>query len=172
MKVRAIRIPVVIATILLLTLHVQAQALQARKTLQGLSGVRVVVEEMPISDGTNQGLTDNAILTDVELKLRRIPIRVLSEKEWLDDERNPTLYINLSLVRGSTPGIYGYNLSLQVEQSVIIKTNPQTEVLGTTWSKNVAGTIGYDRLRQLRDLVIDKLDYFINDYLAANPRKN
>ncbi|HEV7745064.1 MAG TPA: hypothetical protein VGO56_08715 [Pyrinomonadaceae bacterium] len=151
------------------TTHAQSES------LQGLAGFRVVVEDVDSKVAARRSLSVSQIQTDVELRLRRNGIRVLTEAEWNHDARSPTLYINLHLVlSGNDPGeegLYAYNISVEVKQGVLLKSSPAKDVLATTWDKAATGTVGSDNLGVLRSRITDLVDFAANDYLAANPKR-
>ena len=39
------------------------------------------------------------------------------------------------------------------------------------WETDTQGTVGKSNIRQIREVIGDMVDKFINDYLAANPKK-
>jgi hypothetical protein len=45
------------------------------------------------------------------------------------------------------------------------------ETYGTIWETDSVGSVGKNNIRQIREVVADLVDKFINDYLAANPKK-
>ena len=66
-----------------------------RESLRGLTGVEVVVENVP-PDLEPAGLTANQLRTDAELRLRKAGIRVLTREETLATPGVPYLYIRVT----------------------------------------------------------------------------
>ena len=141
-----------------------------RTSLKGLVGVSVLVEHLP-ADIEGYGLTTDAIKTAVELRLRRSGIQVFSA---FSDDPSPALacvYVNINLTKASrnVSGLYAASVAVELEQW-LRSVGSGLEFPGTTWKRASVATVGEDNLRQLRNVVDDKVDEFINDYLAANPK--
>src|SRR5262245_50071404 len=79
-----------------------------RASLRGLHGVRVVVEAME-PNIERDGLTRQQILTDVELRLRKSGIRVLTREERQRAPGQPWLYVRVS-TRQSPHGLYAVSI--------------------------------------------------------------
>ena len=142
---------------------------QQRDSLRDLPGFRVTIENFDEKDSALQGVSRSQIQNDVELRLRKAGIRVLTEKEWLNSLNAPTLYVNINLMTSSA-GLYAYDVSVDIQQEVILKTSPSRTTIATTWDKAMVGALGSRNLGDLRNSVNDLVDFFINDYLAANPK--
>src|SRR5258708_1252977 len=145
-----------------------------RVPLKGLSGFHVVVEQIDRTEIDQGYLSEEAIKTDVELRLRKANIRVLSESDWISDSRSPYLYVKVSIMRAgdlqSWQGLYAYHISVSVEQAVLLKESFGKEVMANTWKAEASGTVGRSNVSSIRVGVDDYVDKLINDYLAANPR--
>ncbi len=124
-----------------------------------------MVEGLPAAV-VEDGLTVEQIQTDVEVRLRKAGIRVFDSKT-----SGAYLYINAHLVKGkgSIAGIYADNLDVTLEQPVVVLSNGALAV-SATWSVASAGTVGRANLRDVRDVLADLVDEFINAFLAVNPR--
>lgn len=160
-------------TVLLFTSVIQGQELTLeQKPLRGLPGLHVIVEKTSNSSAETRGITKSQLQTDVELRLRKAGIRVLTEREWLLNSRTPALYVNLNIfaLDRIAEGYYAYSINLEVKQVVYLKTSPAVETLAATWDKGLAGAAGSKGLDDVRSGLGDLVDYLINDYLAANPR--
>lgn len=147
-----------------------------RESLRGLKGVELVMEVIN-PEAERKGLTRSQLQTDVELRLRKAGIKVLTRQERLKTPGYPFLYVNVSTVKtpetlgGLLGGLYGYSISVELREKVILARNRSIETYAATWSKGVVGTVGADKLRSVREGVGDLVDEFINDYLAMNPRR-
>jgi hypothetical protein len=157
----------VVAMVVLLLLPGVSHALTlSQKALVGLRGVEVIVENMQ-PEADRRGLNRNQIQTDVELRLRKAGVRVLTEDEMWNTPGMPTLIVNVNTVFGT--GICAY--SVHVELTEKVKLDRGFSVSGAIWEIGMIGAIGTGDMRKIREYVGDMVDKFINDYLAANPKK-
>ena len=140
-----------------------------QRALQGIKGVGVVV--VLSDDAVKAGLLKSQVQTDVELKLRRDGIKVLSQAEY-----GPILHINVfamamqSVDKQNTLGYVCFVNSALFEVVQILRSGKSIEA--STWR-----TIGIvygpqDKFSSyVRRHISDSLDMFLNDYLAANPKE-
>jgi hypothetical protein len=136
-------------------------------SLRKLVGVRLVIEEL--DQETKTILSERQIQTDIELRLRRNGIRVLSEEEWLKSPGSPYLYLNTDVVRSETTGVYSYSYRLELNQTVLLDRDPQFRMLAITWLKTNMGYAGSRvAASAIREAIGDTVDRFCNDFLAAN----
>jgi hypothetical protein len=141
----------------------------ARATLKGLKGVEVVVEELS-PDEIADGLTREQLQTDVELRLRKVGISVVSKEESKNIPNVPTLYMSAHLLKNST-GLYAYCINVELQQLMKLIRDPKVVAYPATWSTGeVLGTVGsLNMVQAVREGVGDQIDRFINAYLAVNP---
>ena len=140
-----------------------------QKALVGLKGVEVLVEGMQ-PEAERLGLTRAQIQTDVELRLRKAGIRVLTEKERDETPGRPYLYVNVNTIfLQKTPAVV-YGILVKLREWVTVDRGLRT--LGAIWeTAGCIGTVGTQKIiKVIRDDVGDQVDEFINDYLAANPK--
>ena len=135
---------------------------EQRDTLKGLNGVCVIVESL-IPDAEQHGLTKEALQTAVELRLRQHGIKV--------NPVGPVLFISVSAAANEEFSISAVAVWVGFVQPAVLLRNPKTLTAVTTWQKYNVGLFGLDKLRTFRETVQDNVDEFINDYLAANPKK-
>ena len=140
------------------------------ESLRGLTGVGVIVEDLPNGIKRELPFDENEIRMDVELKLRMAGIKVFSDKEYLKTPGAPFLYVVLNIGQMSNMPIFYFNIGIYVRQAVYLKRNPNIQMLGATWETSVIGAIWKDLASQIRDNIKDLLDEFINDYLSVNPK--
>jgi len=142
-----------------------------RKTLAGLQGVRVVIEDLS-PDAERDGLSKPTLQTDVELKLRQAGITVLTRETGNPAPGDPWLYLNVATVKRST-GLYAFNVYLKLNQDVRLTRAPSTMMSAVTWDAlGTVGIVGSEPFSStVRGVVKDQVDQFINAYLAANPKK-
>jgi len=61
---------------------------------------------------------------------------------------------------------------VELKQNVRLDRDPSMWLPGvTTWSVDAVGTVGREKLRNLRDGIKDYVDRFINAYLSVNPKR-
>lgn len=154
---------VVMAFMVLLLLPVVSHALtEKQKALVGLKRVYVTAEVFK-TVGERLEITVAQIQTDVELRLRKAGVRVLTKEECEETPGAPQLYAKLSgyITRGRC--VYG----IEVELWEIVTLARGVETPGVIWTAGYIGTGG----KSIRNIIGDTVDKFINDYLAANPKK-
>jgi len=136
-------------------------------SLRGLKGVHVLVAKLPPDFEGN--LTREQIQTDVELKLRLVGIKVVSEKEQFSMPGRPYLYVTVCGVKTFTEGV-AWQIDIQLSQDVYLERDPKISVDATTWSVGRGGFLGKMKIEEIRNEVKDLVDQFINDYLSVNPK--
>ncbi len=117
------------------------------------------------------GLTRDQVKTDVELQLRKAGIRVLTERECRATPGHPYLSVAISIseIKISHDRVgYAYYIGLSLIESVMLARG--FEAVGSIWSTGSVGAIGKDA-SPMRSIISGFVDNFINDYLAANPKK-
>lgn len=143
----------------------------SRDVLSGLEGVHVLTWCQEGAE--SQGLTTEAIQRDVELRLRRHGIKVLTEEELLRMPGTPYLFVTVDFVGHATdrPTV-GYIVEVSLKEAVLLSRDFDTIVVDAiTYHNYYFGTVGSMNIRQIRESVKDPIDTFINDYLAANQSK-
>src|SRR5208337_1836463 len=134
-----------------------------QKILVGLRGVYVSVADMDPEE-EHLGITKAQIQTDVELRLRKAGIRVLTKTPG-----EPSLYVQVTIAYGSNSPIAPYSVLVGLQEWVTLDRG--SRAYGLTWES--AYTAGADKRiieKAIREDLGDRIDYFINDYLAANPK--
>jgi len=165
MKIASITITllVILALPLMLSSALAGDSEHNRKTLAGIDGVAVVVNDL--NDALMRaGLTIRTLQTDVELRLRSVGIPIKTEKHgaWL--------VLNMSGFSSETKeaDFIGYtsNASLEVHQWVRLMRNPSIETFVPTWFVNVVSN--WNATAEIRELIRDRVDEFANAYLSVN----
>lgn len=169
-----------VGCILLIPLCVYGQSNDPleRESLRGLSGIHVYIN---ISEGSpnldRDGLTKSQIQTDIEIRLRKAGIKVLSLEELKQLPRRPTLVIQIlaskndALSKALEENIYSFSIQVDCKQTATLFDSTNNKVyLVTTWSYSGVGMAPKRHLRTIREGVGDYVDRFINDFLAANPK--
>jgi S1-C subfamily serine protease len=136
-------------------------------SLRKLAGVHLIIEDL--DQDTKTILSERQIQTDVELRLRRNGIRLLSEDEWQKVPGSPFLYLRLSVLRNERTGVFSYYYRLELNQTVLLDRDPQFRMLAVTWLKTNGGYAGSAVAPSaIREAIGDTVDRFCNDFLAAN----
>jgi len=146
---------------------------QNRETLRGLQGVRVTVRPVN-ADLQRDGITQSKLQTDVELKLRKAGIHVLTEDEWRHNTTSgggAWLEVYVGAVKNTeTNMFYACTFQLKLMQPVRLMRDASIKTFATTWSTGSTGIIGLEKMQTVRQEVSDRVDEFLNAYLTVNPR--
>jgi hypothetical protein len=139
-----------------------------RRSLKGLPGVIVQTFDL-YEEASKEGITEATTKTDVEVRLRKAGIKVFTSEDdhkWISSGR-PTILIRMSnTVAGSWRAI---RTDIWLLQDARLTRNADGLPV-TTWDHGATMT-GSGTLRQeIRNLLGDLVDSFINDYLAVNPK--
>ena len=134
---------------------------------QSLSGIRTVHVVVDIS-GTNFGVTEDQMRTDIELKLRLAGMRV-------DQESKAVVSIGATVLE--TKGTAGRSLGgvayidISLIQSVMLYRDPTIVAGALTWTHGTLIAGPDETMReQIRNAVKDEVDIFLNAWLSANPK--
>jgi hypothetical protein len=130
-------------------------------SLMGLNTVKVAVETLP-PGAAKLGLTEEAIQTDVELKLRLAGMRVVNTVAF-DTE---VLYVNVN----ATSDGRAVSIAVELQQGARLLRDPNIMIFtAVTWSTGSV-TI-YPTAQFIRDSIKEKVDIFLNAWLSVNPKK-
>jgi hypothetical protein len=159
----------IIAFLLMLSVSSSAQIPGQRGVLRGLYPPSVEVEPLA-SDAEQNGLSTGQIQTDVELRLRKAGIRLTTPKSS-DEPAYPQVNVSVRILKSSS-GIYAFSVRIQLLTlvNVNIDQGKSRLMFASVWETGTIGTVGQAKLRDLRGIVGDLVDEFINDYLAENPK--
>jgi competence protein ComGC len=139
-----------------------------QEALVGLKGVEVLVEVVK-PEAEHLDLSKDMIKTDVELRLRKAGVKVLTQEDRLKIPGWPCLYVSTTIL--SERHLY-YAVLIKVEVGEMVTLARGQEVYAPIWRTSRTGLLGAPIAieRNIRDKVGDLVDEFINDYLAANPK--
>jgi hypothetical protein len=140
-----------------------------RRGMTGLPGVIVFVGE-PGESLQKVGVTQALVQSKVELRLRRLGIRVLSEDEWLlkTEARFPQLSINVMGIEPSGRGDLAVSVHVRLIQTVQL-LGTYAKIQGATWDRLTISSGGRQRCKEgVVSRIEDYIDEFGNDFLAAN----
>jgi len=138
-----------------------------KETLRGLTGVFVLIENLD-PEIEKDGLTRSQIRTDVELKLRLAGIKVLSKEERLKSPGMPYLYVHTNIFKMEDIIGYVYSISVLLTQTVLLERDMKNSSFADTWKTAYVGITS--DLENIRMKIKGRVDKFINDYLAVNPK--
>jgi hypothetical protein len=144
-----------------------------RKTLAGLKGVYVAVENLQPNIekyAFRFNLTKEQLQIDVEQKLKKAGIVVLNAEQWLKTPGRPMLYVNVN-THEYEKYWYSYTIKLDLQQIVMLETNPRVKTLATTWEIDMTGIANIGTLDRIRANVSLLVDRFIDAHSSVNLKK-
>ena len=149
---------------------VQAQTGQDLRDISKVSvGVFVDGRELP------SGISESRLKTIIELKLRTAGLRVLSAEESLaDPDTNPWVVLTLRAIPAQVNGrVVGYSFSTDIAVHEYRYLAARDAVLPVElWQEAGLGSIPLKgAASMIENSVAQLLDLFLNDWLAANPRR-
>jgi len=142
-----------------------------RRTLLGIQGVHVIVEDLQPSlkdYGQKFSLSNTQIEKDVEIRLRAAGIDVFTREQWLKTIGRPLLYINVNTHDDKFR--VAYDIRIDLKQIVSMEANPDVKTLAPTWAINMTGMANIDNLGVIRTNVGTLVDRFIKAFWAANKK--
>jgi hypothetical protein len=139
-----------------------------RDVLVGLEGVMVVTEEF--SGAEKYGLTKQALRADVESRLRQNGVKVCSEEEWAQTPGMPWLYVNVILLNDQENSLAAIGIKVELYERTLLLRDTTKVVNAATWRKWKTRFIELNNPQEVKKSILDLVDGFINDYLAANPK--
>ena len=142
-----------------------------RQTLRGLQGVKVLIEDLG-SDIERLGLIKNQLQMDLEAKLRKAGIKVLTQEECYKTPGEPYLYLNINVNTGKLGDEkYSYSIDIGVIQNVLLQRDPRMKSYSVTWSTGGVGTIEKEFVGRLQESVDELVKIFVNAFFSVNPKK-
>ena len=134
--------------------------------LRGISSVWVLIESLGPEEA-NIGLADNAVRTDVELRLKGAGLRVISPKEAkkIAVTDNTFLYVNVAVTSGGRAA----TVLAQLAQAAYVLRNSLP--IGTAFTWTDVSTLSSPSLDSVRSEIRDLVDKFLNEWLKQNPRR-
>lgn len=151
-----------------LAVKLYAELTATQKPLVGLMGIYVLVEDLDdVAKGF--GLTKPMLKADVEQKLRRSSIKVISEREWRASEDSAYLHVIVKTIRNETQAVT--NVIVRLREQVYLARNDTETIMATTWIRGYVSLYNQSQYPQrVRSIIKDRVDQFTNDYVIANPR--
>lgn len=141
-----------------------------RKTLKGLRGLAVVVEDL--APEVERHVPVSTVQTDVELKLRLAGITVLSRQDLVSTPGSPYLYVHINGLQSNIQPLFAYSTTVSLTQKVVLVRDPEVGLLAETWSSSAVSLAGTVMLSEgVRQAIREHVDRFINAYLSVNPKR-
>lgn len=142
----------------------------ARATLRGLTGINVVIDDLPPAlEAERAGLTRATVLADTEAQLREAGVGVLTESEWQTAPGQPWLFVRVRTLRLTpTAPMYAYMISVDLMQRTLLARDPSMHAVAMTWTTGETGTVGGANFSRVRESLRTQVDTFISAYWAVN----
>jgi hypothetical protein len=149
-----------------------AQGSRRKQTLQGLHGLRVVVETLN-PELERDGLATSQIQVDIELRLRKAGITVFSQGEANRSDGPAVLHVMVDAVKGDDflQNLYAVHTSVELWQVVYLhRLEKSPAFAAATWTIRGTALVGKEKLDDVRSYLAGQVNEFINDYLTANSK--
>ena len=136
------------------------------EALAGLPGVYVYVH---VPENLRRiGLDDAAVRTEVDLRLRRSGIHVLSHEQMLDTPGMPSLDVNINGVADASGRSVVYNVRVSVSEKVRLLRPPYGVVNTRVWNAATVAQADMEELSSVYHVACETVDRFISAYVSAN----
>ena len=142
-----------------------------RESLRGLGGVAPRVERIA-PDAQQRGLDEMSIYADVEQRLGKAGIKVLTAGQVSQEPGSPVLYIRVNARQSYDAPVYAVSVTVALLQDAVAARDSNLKLReAKTWDAGYMRTYDPASLGQARAVVSDLVDEFIRDWTAANPKK-
>jgi hypothetical protein len=141
----------------------------SRYGLKGVKGLYVQVDSLPF-DVEHRGLTRAEVQRDVELRLRKAGVPVLNREQAMDNPNAPRLHVRILTTKIHNAPLYAYCIVMNFGQAATLAREPGISVDAITWNKTGLGTIKTKKVDDMRKVIAEITDEFLNAYLSENPR--
>ena len=142
-----------------------------RRTLARLPGFFITVEELQPNikqQAIASGITKERLQKDVEARLQKSGILVLSQEQWLKTQEKPVIYININThLEGAN---IAYSIRVEIRQIVFTDSSPAVKTLAGTWGVNMTGMTNTGKLDIIRQDLMTLVDKFIEAYWTVNKK--
>jgi hypothetical protein len=161
----------VLASILTSPIYAQTRPTMDIESLEVVPGVLVVVEGVT-PQAAADGLSTDALRTEMEQALQRAGVSTLTEREWSDLIGNPALQLTFHLLKPS-PHLYLYSATLELRQLTTLVRDSSKGAWTRTWSAGtLLGTTPTGKLASLRGEVHTLVRRFVEAYTEALRRRH
>ena len=157
-----------VSLMVLSTIHAWAVDNQeSRASLRGLSGIGLLIGALD-AEIERGGLTREQIQTEVQQRLRRAGIPLLSKEEAAQRPGAPFLAVSVNTIRHPM-GLYAYSIDVVLYQSVTL-VRDATSASVPTWSTGTLGIVPSKRLAAILKSTAEQVEQFIRAYRTMHPR--
>jgi hypothetical protein len=142
------------------------------QSLKGIPPFAVLVESLN-EHAKTIGMTEQAIKTTVELRLRTLGVPVTSHAS----RDTPYLYVNVNAICETDKIVCVFNIDISFYQRVFLYADDvypqrsQATVWAATWDAGGIVLRGIALFQAHPQIIQKYTDMFANDYLEANPKK-
>ena len=140
------------------------------KSLHGLKAVYVQVDYNAPPE-QQYGLTEDQLLSQVNVTLKADNIRPLTREEWAEAPGSPYLRVNIAgaaLDPKREDTDFMYNYTVELVQQVKLAREPRLLCEGVTWSEGSFEVVPHDQLDSIKDSLEDLLLKFNHALQNAN----
>jgi hypothetical protein len=142
-----------------------------RESLRGLAGVAPRVERID-QDAQLYGLDEMSIYADVEQRLSKAGIKVLTAGQLSQEAGAPVLYIRVNAKLSFDAPVYAVHVTVSLLQDAVAVRDSNLKLREVkTWDAGYMRTYDPASLAKARSVVSDLVDEFIREWIAANPKK-
>lgn len=140
-----------------------------RYGLRGLKGFYVQVDSLPY-DVEKRGLLRQDLQRDAELRMRKAGALVLTREQAAESPNAPRLRVRILTSKVHNAPYYAYTVAVNFGQAATLTRDSSIMVDAITWSKVGMGMVKTKEVDEMRNIVGELVDEFLNAYLAENPR--
>jgi hypothetical protein len=143
-----------------------------RTTLAGLYALKVSVEEMQPNIrpyAIKNGLTAKQLQSEIEQKLTKYGMKIISGDAWLAIPGRPILYVNIN-THEMEKYWYAYNAKVEFRQLVHLDANPNIKTLAATWVLNITGIANIGNMNVIKDDLMVLVERFLTAYRVSNKK--
>ncbi len=130
--------------------------------MRGIKGFRVVVETL-VPELEKEGLTQEALLSELSAMLEKGGIRALGDAEWRKTSGKPVL--NVTVVATKTgAGLYQYSVTIEVGKSEGLDSSAYPEKIKTLW---ITSGMGEGSVSDIRATVKEEARFFLKSHSGS-----
>jgi hypothetical protein len=145
---------------------------ETRKTLIGIKGVHIMVEELQpnvLKYAKNQDVTKEELQRRIENQLRVAGIVILNRDEWLRTIGRPLLYVDIN-THEFQKYQFAYDIRVEFRQIVSLEANPAVIAFAPTWSLNMTGAVNAGTVGTIYGNVRLLVGSFVSAYSSVNSK--
>lgn len=164
-----VRLAASVVLLMLLCAHESAAQMfvtTGRDTLRGLPGVELLLEPTP-SELRDAELTSAALRSVIEKRLREGGITLYASQSANPSNAKPYLYVQLTALT-VTESWQAVSVQVHLRQTVKSSVTESNIVNAMTWDAHTVAAVRPKEGAQLRDLVLEMVGRFVDDWRAVN----